>query len=89
MTHAAKNPKSKNEYYDQIGNTPVISQLNTPLAPRVRSYIEECVKLCQPDDVYVCDGSESENNQLVKLLAKKGTIEPLPKYINWLVFCSF
>ena len=85
MTHPAKHPKSKSEFYDQIENTPIISNLDTPLSPKVRSYIEECVKLCQPDDVYVCDGSEAENTQLIKLLEKKGTIEPLTKYINWLV----
>lgn len=84
-THAAKSPITKNDYYDQIAGVPIISHINIPLAPKVRSYIEECVKLCQPDDVYVCDGSEAENNHLIKLLVKKGTIEALPKYFNcWL-----
>lgn len=84
VTQAAKsNQNSKYETYDRIADTPVISHLNVPLAPKVRVFIEEAVRLCRPDDVYICDGSEAENKQLLKLLEKRGTIQQLSKYENW------
>ncbi|XP_014207920.1 phosphoenolpyruvate carboxykinase [GTP] [Copidosoma floridanum] len=83
VTQAPKtSPNSKYDTYDRIADTPVISRLNAPLAPKVRAFIEEAVRLCRPDDVYVCDGSDLENKQLLKLLENKGTIQPLPKYDN-------
>lgn len=51
----------------------------------MRNYIEESVKLCQPDKVHICDGTQRENEILLNLLQKQGTITPLPKYDNcWL-----
>ncbi|OXU28699.1 hypothetical protein TSAR_007135 [Trichomalopsis sarcophagae] len=85
VTHAAKSPSSKYETQDRIADTPVINNIGTPLAPKVRTFIEEAVRLCRPDMVYICDGSEAENEQMLKLLESKGTIEKLPKYENcWL-----
>lgn len=86
VTQVAKSsPSSKYDTYDRIADTPVYSNINTPLAPKVRNYLEEAIRLCRPDDVYICDGSEAENAQLLKLLQNKGTIEPLTKYENcWL-----
>lgn len=81
VTHAAKS--NKFETYERIADVPVITNINTPLAPKVRAFIEEAVKLCRPDDVYICDGSETENAQLLKMLESRGTIQPLPKYDNW------
>ena len=83
VTHAAKSPSSKYETYDRIADTPVLGNISQPLAPKVRAYVEEAIRLCRPDDVYICDGSEAENKQLLKLLEKRGTIQPLPKYENW------
>lgn len=41
--------------------------------------------MCQPDKVHICDGSQRENEILLTLLQKQGTITPLPKYDNcWL-----
>ncbi|XP_055373069.1 phosphoenolpyruvate carboxykinase [GTP]-like [Condylostylus longicornis] len=55
------------------------------LIPEVKSFIEEAVLLCQPDDIHICDGSERENRLLLKKLQENGTILPLPKYENcWL-----
>ncbi|XP_046738001.1 phosphoenolpyruvate carboxykinase [GTP] [Diprion similis] len=85
VTHATKSSTSTEDIYDHIKGVPVASRLAKPLAPRIRAYLEECVALCRPDNVYVCDGSEEENLQLLKLLEKKGTIKALPKYENcWL-----
>ena len=81
VTHAAKT--SRYESFERIADTPVISNLSVPLAPKVRAFIEEAVRLCRPDDIYVCDGSEAENEQLLKMLENKGTIQRLSKYENW------
>lgn len=55
------------------------------LTPKVRAYVEENVSLCDPDSIHICDGSEAENNYLLRLMLSQGTIEPLPKYENcWL-----
>lgn len=40
---------------------------------KLRSWVSEMVKLCQPDDVYWCDGSEKEYNKLCAQLVNSGT----------------
>lgn len=55
------------------------------LSSETRSYIEEKAAICQPDNVYICDGSEEENEHMIKTLLNNKMIEPLPKYKNWLV----
>ncbi|XP_076627929.1 phosphoenolpyruvate carboxykinase [GTP] [Colletes latitarsis] len=83
-THTAKSPSIGNQY-DYIGKTPLLNTITEPLAPKLRSYIEECASLCGPKDIYICDGSEVEYSHLLKLLEKSGTILPLPKFENcWL-----
>ena len=57
-----------------------LSRLND----RVRNYVEDKAKLCQPDNLHICDGSENENDYLLNLMLKQGMITPLPKYENWL-----
>ncbi|KAJ9597969.1 hypothetical protein L9F63_011170 [Diploptera punctata] len=55
------------------------------LTPKIRAYVEENVSLCEPDSIHICDGSEAENNYLLRLMLRQGTIEPLLKYENcWL-----
>jgi len=44
--------------------------------------VEHHVKVCQPDTIHICNGSETENDGLVKLMLKEGILEPLPKYEN-------
>lgn len=53
------------------------------LSPKVKSFVEEKAKLCQPKDIHICDGSEAENRYLIDLMIKQGMVEPLPKYENW------
>ncbi|CAG5082727.1 Similar to Pepck: Phosphoenolpyruvate carboxykinase [GTP] (Drosophila melanogaster) [Cotesia congregata] len=76
--------ESKSSNY-KISGVPIISELTLPLAPKVLAYIEECAKLCKPDAIYICDGSDQENEIMLKLLQTNGSIEPLPKYENWYV----
>ncbi|CAG9864073.1 unnamed protein product [Phyllotreta striolata] len=55
------------------------------LPDKVKAYVQENIKLCNPDKVHICDGTESENRQLIDQMLQQGTIVPLPKYENcWL-----
>ena len=40
---------------------------------KLLSWVQEAVELCQPDDVYWCDGSQEENDRLCEELVQKGT----------------
>ncbi|KAG1667593.1 Phosphoenolpyruvate carboxykinase [GTP], mitochondrial [Nymphon striatum] len=52
---------------------------------KVREFVEEKAKFCQPDNIHICDGTERENEILLKTLLDQKLIEPLPKYQNcWL-----
>jgi GTP-dependent phosphoenolpyruvate carboxykinase len=50
---------------------------------QVRAYIQETTLLCEPHNIHICDGSETENSSLVKRMVQQGTIHALPKYDNW------
>jgi phosphoenolpyruvate carboxykinase (GTP) len=41
------------------------------------SWVEEMAKLCQPEKVFWCDGSEPENKALCDLMVKSGTLTKL------------
>ncbi len=43
----------------------------------VKHWVEECVKLCQPRDVYWCDGSGNERASLLARGVKEGVFIPL------------
>lgn len=83
INHAGMSVDAKIQAQNRIADKPIIGRFSGSLSPKVRSYVEECVKLCQPDDVYICDGSDAECAQLLELLERQGTIERLPKYKNW------
>lgn len=53
------------------------------LRPTVKSFVDEYARLCQPDKVYVCDGSVEENDELLQELQEKGRLQKLPAYDNW------
>ncbi|MES2344330.1 MAG: phosphoenolpyruvate carboxykinase, partial [Chlamydiota bacterium] len=44
---------------------------------QLRSFIQEAVELCQPDHVYLCDGSDEEYNKLAEDLVVKRVFAPL------------
>jgi len=52
---------------------------------QVRAYIQETTSLCEPQNIHICDGSETENSFLLRLMVQQGTIQALPKYDNWWV----
>lgn len=53
------------------------------LAPGVRDFIESNAKLCQPEAIHVCDGSEDENKNILQVMVQLGLIRKLGKYENW------
>src|SRR5207249_9464321 len=41
------------------------------------SWVEEVARLCQPDRIFWCDGSEQENQMLCDLMVQSGTLTKL------------
>ncbi|XP_026633495.1 phosphoenolpyruvate carboxykinase [GTP], mitochondrial isoform X1 [Microtus ochrogaster] len=51
----------------------------------VRDFVARSARLCQPESIHICDGSEAENAATLALLEQQGLIRKLPKYENcWL-----
>lgn len=44
---------------------------------KLKDWVDEMQKLCKPDKVYWCDGSEKEYNEMCELLVKAGTFKKL------------
>lgn len=55
------------------------------LPPAVRDFIQSNAKLCQPESIHICDGSEEENKRLLDVMVEQGMIKKLSKYENWWV----
>lgn len=55
------------------------------LPAKVQDYVADKVELCQPDNVYICDGSKEENESLINQLIESGVLTKLTKYDNWYV----
>ncbi len=53
------------------------------LPVKIREYVEEKIKLCQPTNFHVCNGSEEENQELLDAMEQAGVIRRLRKYKNW------
>lgn len=53
------------------------------LPTRVRDFVERSARLCQPEGIHVCDGTEAENTAILALLEQQGLIRKLSKYDNW------
>ncbi|NXK19554.1 PCKGC protein, partial [Arenaria interpres] len=55
------------------------------LPPEARHFIESNAKLCQPESIHICDGSEEENKKILDIMVEQGMIKKLSKYENcWL-----
>ncbi|NXE96042.1 PCKGC protein, partial [Menura novaehollandiae] len=55
------------------------------LSPEARDFIETNAKLCQPECIHICDGSEEENKKILDIMVEQGMIKKLSKYENcWL-----
>ena len=55
---------------------------------KVKAWVEEVAKLCQPDSVHVCDGSQAEYDRLMKKCIDSGLAIPLKKRPNSVLFRS-
>ncbi|XP_003212171.2 phosphoenolpyruvate carboxykinase, cytosolic [GTP] [Meleagris gallopavo] len=59
------------------------------LPPQVREFIESNAKLCQPESIHICDGSEEENKKILDIMVEQGMIKKLSKYENcWLALTN-
>ncbi|XP_045474691.1 phosphoenolpyruvate carboxykinase [GTP]-like isoform X1 [Harmonia axyridis] len=77
--------QSSHGFFHHLRGVSVIYGDINVLTEKARSYVEDKVDLCRPKNIHICDGSDAENTNLLSLLQKQGTIEPLPKYKNcWL-----
>ncbi|CAF0716729.1 unnamed protein product [Brachionus calyciflorus] len=57
----------------------------TSLPKSIGDYIEEKIKVCQPDKIHICDGSMEEYTALLEMLKSNGSIQKLDKMENcWL-----
>lgn len=57
-------------------STAAVVAVNFPTyirSERLKAWVREMVALCQPDDVYFCDGSDKEYDAMANLLVEKGT----------------
>ncbi|XP_068228855.1 phosphoenolpyruvate carboxykinase, cytosolic [GTP]-like isoform X1 [Palaemon carinicauda] len=81
---AAAEVNKKNLDFQVRSLTVAYGKLNN-LKPKVRSFVEESARLCQPANIHICDGSDREFRHLLNVMQQAGMIEPLPKYTNcWL-----
>ncbi len=53
---------------------------------KLNRWIKETAELCRPDDIYVCNGSREEYDQMIAALLKSGIAIPLKKRANSFLF---
>jgi len=53
---------------------------------KLNSWIKEVADLCQPDDMYACNGSNEEYKRMIDMLLKSGTAIPLKKRAGSFLF---
>ena len=62
--------------------------LNDIKNPKIKAWVEECVAMCEPDAVYVCDGSNEEYDRLMQKCVDAGLATPLAKKPHSYLFRS-
>ncbi|MCL4492344.1 MAG: phosphoenolpyruvate carboxykinase, partial [Nitrospirae bacterium] len=55
---------------------------------KLNRWIKEVAELCQPDSIYLCNGSKEEYDQMIDKLLKSGIAIPLKKRPNSFLFRS-
>lgn len=55
---------------------------------KAKAWVEEVVKMCEPDSVYLCDGSSKEYDELMNSLVDAGLAVPLKKREHSYLFSS-
>ncbi len=56
--------------------------------PKIKAWVEECIKMCEPDNVVVVDGSKEEYDRLMKKCVDAGLATPLKAKENCFLFRS-
>ncbi|ODN04248.1 Phosphoenolpyruvate carboxykinase [GTP], mitochondrial [Orchesella cincta] len=49
---------------------------------KITQFIDEASRVCTPSNIHICDGSETEYNNLINLMVQQNMAAPLPKYQN-------
>ena len=62
--------------------------LNDIKHAKIKAWVQECIDMCEPDEVYVCDGSTAEYDRLMKKCVDAGLATPLAKKPNSFLFRS-
>lgn len=47
------------------------------ISSKLQNWVDDCVKLCKPDNVHWCDGSQEEFDKLAAMLIEKGSLKKL------------
>ena len=55
---------------------------------KLKNWIDEVSAMCQPDDIYICNGSKEEYDLMIKRLIDSGIAIPLEKRKNSFLFRS-
>jgi phosphoenolpyruvate carboxykinase (GTP) len=63
-------------------------ELNDIKHAKIKAWVEEIAKMCQPDSIYVCDGSVAEYDRLMQEMVDAGLATPLAKKANSFLFRS-
>ncbi|XP_065569320.1 phosphoenolpyruvate carboxykinase [GTP]-like [Artemia franciscana] len=66
----------------KIDNTEVVHGDPQELPKKVLEFVSEIAQLCQPDKIWLCDGSEDENKDFTRLMLEENLVVNLPKYEN-------
>ena len=61
---------------------PIIKGDFMSLSPKVRRFVAEKAELMKPKAIYICDGSEQENKEIIEDCCKTGLLKPLKAYKN-------
>ncbi len=56
--------------------------------PKIKAWVQECIDMCEPDNVVVVDGSTEEYDRLMKKCVDEGLATPLAKKPNSFLFRS-
>ncbi|XP_053560334.1 phosphoenolpyruvate carboxykinase, cytosolic [GTP] [Bombina bombina] len=69
----------------QISGIVTQGDLHSLKNPDVRDFIVTYARICKPESIHICDGSEDENKKVLCLMEDNGMIKKLHKYENcWL-----
>jgi phosphoenolpyruvate carboxykinase (GTP) len=55
----------------------ILSRDTALLPPKIQKWVNDTAALCQPDNIHICDGSQSEYDTLCALLVKEGIFHQL------------